>query len=537
MPKKEQIILPDKYYLDYFLYLLGFIQRHYDHVLDVPETLFFKDFHGLSESAQCLFVRLINRRGPFFRFNKINYEEIQDLTMACEELYHGQFLVMNESDDISQLHLFTKAELVGFFPFLDKSDKKSEMLEMLNASDIDTIHQHESILEVKKRETVEFLKLLFFGNHYQQMTEFVIRDIGNIKLRQLDEAKFSPWFHSRADALGVMHVSQLRAMIKELIRASEPIEEFLQEIPWDTWMQYTRTKPQAEKLLLELGAYFEKSNQLEEALHYYAYCTKHPAGERRIRILEKVGRTADAVKLAQQILEQPSNATARTFASDFLNRSGARIDRSMTKRLKEAKAIELERPEKSVEAAVIDYFEAQGWEGIHGENFLWRSLFGLTFWKEVFDEDMGSFHHPLQRQPSDIHDLDFYANRESTLRSRLSNLRTKKAYLKYLTSNYRENEGIANRFVYWHEDLLSLVEKMIHFLPLRGIQRVMLEIAKQAKENSTGFPDLFLWRGDEYQFYEVKSPNDHLSAQQLFWIKFLDQSKIRVEILKVNYIA
>ena len=536
MPKKEQIILPEKYYLGYFLYLLDFIKNRYNHILDVPELLFYSDFDKLSEQAKCLYIRLINRKGPFFRFTKIQYDEIENISMACEELNEASFLDINGSNDPHQLTLFTRKELLDRFPFLHSSQRKIEMLEELTESDLNAIHQEEHILEVKKVEIVEFLKLLFFGNRYQQMTEFVIRDIGNIKLQQLDEDKFTPWFETREDALSTMHISQLKPMIKEAIKADLPLHELLQQIPWERWMKYPRSKVSAEKLLLEIGAHFEKYQCLEEALGYYQYVSIHPSGERKIRILEKLNRPNDALEIAQQLIEKPSNATELTFALDYLNRSGIRIDRSMTQRLKKAKVIDLKRTNQRVETAVLKYFEEKGWNGVHSENFLWRGLFGLTFWQELFDEAFGSFHHPLQRQPSDLHHVNFFSEREHKLKSRLSSIRTKKNYLKYIVSVYQENQGNANRFVHWHDELLPLLEKMIHYLPLKGIKKVLLEIAKQTKENSTGFPDLFIWNEEEYHFYEVKSPNDHLSAQQLFWINFLSTANINAEILKINYI-
>lgn len=536
MPKKEQIILPDKYYLDYFIYLLGFLQKHYDHVLDVPEYLFISEFNNLSEDAKCLYIRLINRKGPFFRLSKISYPEIGELQSAYQELHHNDFIDVNQHDDLRQFQLFTKNELLELFPFFQSSQRKQEMLTELTESDVDILHQQEEILEVKKGEIVDFFKLLFFGNRYQQMTEFVIRDIGNIKLQELDEERFTPWFQTREDALGMMHLSQLKPLVRQILGTDLPLEEFIGEVPWEEWLKYPRSSESAEKLLLEIASHFERSQMLEEAVKYYNYISMPPAGERRIRLYEKLGESENALKTAQSLIQDPANASELTFALDYLNRSGIRIDRSTTKRLKQAEILDLKISEKRVEQAVLEHFIGKGWSGIHGENFMWRGLFGLTFWSELFSEDFGAFHHPLQRQPSDLHDAAFYNEREPLYKSRLKNLKTKKSYWKYIQKVHNENDGFSNRFVYWHEQLLQILEIMIQQLPLKGLKEVMLEIAKQTKENSTGFPDLFLWRENEYHFYEVKSPNDHLSAQQLFWINFLSKANINVEILKINYV-
>lgn len=535
MSKNDPIILPEKYYLDYFNYVLEFVERQYEHVLDRPEYLFYQSFRDLSEQAQCLYLRFSNRRGDYFRLNKISYSEIPNVIDAKEELSSQGFIRINESDDPYQFRLFTKQELVSFYDFLHPAQKKSEILMELSEVDLPVIHETEEIAEVLKNEEVDFIKLLFFGHRGGQMTDFVIRDVGNVKIEKLDETKFKPWFQSREEALSVMHISQLKRMIYEIQEAGLPLEDYLDEMPWDTWLSYPRSAKTAEKLLLKIAYYFEQVAQPEIALTYYSYTNKPPARERKVRLLDKTDQKEAALAIANEILDNPANASELTFATDFLNRKNIRINRSMTKRLKDAPSIEIPRPDTTVEKAVLDYFENEGWEGLHAENFLWRGLFGLVFWNVIFDESHGSFHHPLQRQPSDLNDSIFFESRQQLLENQLAKLRTRKQLVKHISDIHNEKNGIANRFVYWHDSLLPSLEVMVERLPLNGLKKVLLEMSKNMKENSAGFPDLFLWKEDDYQFYEVKSPNDHLSAQQLFWLDFLASAKINVDVLRVNY--
>ena len=60
-------------------------------------------------------------------------------------------------------------------------------------------------------------------------------------------------------------------------------------------------------------------------------------------------------------------------------------------------------------------------------------------------------------------------------------------------------------------------------------------MSKNLKDNSTGFPDLFVWKENAYYLYEIKSPNDHLSSQQLFWLNFMQSLGIRAKIIRVRY--
>ncbi|WP_420315718.1 VRR-NUC domain-containing protein [Ekhidna sp.] len=535
MSKNDPIILPEKYYLDYFNYLLEFVERQYDHILDQPEYLFYQSFRDLSEPAQCLYLRFSNRRGNYFRMSKISYVEIPDVQEAKEELFHHGFITINENDDPTQFRLFTKDELQSYFDFFDRSQKKSDMLLELSETDIPIIHENEEIAEVLKNEEVDFIKLLFFGSRWGRMTDFVIRDVGNVKIEKLDETKFKPWFESREEALSVMHISQLKRMIREIREAELPLEEYLDDIPWETWLSHKQSRKSAEKLLLDLAYYFEQLQRPDIALSYYSLTDKSPSRERRVRILDKMEQRPEAVDLAQNMLDNPANASELTFATDFLNRKGIRINRSMTERLKGAPSITIEKPEQRIESAVLEYFEAKGWDGIHAENFLWRGLFGLVFWNIIFDESHGSFHHPLQRQPSDLNDAQFFESRQELLENQLKHLNTRMKLKKHVENTYENKNGLANRFVYWHESLLPSLDVLISKAPLKGLKKVLMEMSKNMKDNSSGFPDLFIWNDDDYHFYEVKSPNDQLSAQQLFWLDYLSQSKIKVDVLRVNY--
>lgn len=536
MSKNDPIILPEKYYLDYFNYVLEFVERQYDHVLDQPEHLFYQSFRDLSEAAQCLYLRFSNRRGDFFRIKKISYAEIPDVHDAKDELIHQGFIQVNESDDPAQFRLFTKSELTTFYEFLHPSQKKDEILTGLTEVDVPIIHEQEEIAQVLKNEEVDFIKLLFFGHRGGRMTDFVVRDVGNVKIEKVDESKFSPWFQSREEALSVMHISQLKRMIYEIQEANLPLEDYLEEMPWTTWLSYPRSAKSAEKLLLKIAYYFEQIQHPEKALGYYSYTNRSPARERKARLLDKLDRKDEAVDIAKQMLEEAANASELTFATDFLNRKGVRIDRSMTQRLKEAPSISIPTPTNKVEDAVLGYFENEGWEGVHAENYLWRGLFGLVFWHVIFDANHGSFHHPLQRQPSDLNDVIFFETRQSLLEDQLRKFRTKKQLATYIIDIHEEKQGIANRFVTWHESLLPALEVMIQKLPLKGLKAVMIEMSKNMKDNSAGFPDLFIWSDSTYQFYEVKSPNDHLSAQQLFWLDFLRSVKIKSEVLRIKYV-
>ncbi|MEZ4900594.1 MAG: hypothetical protein R2822_01945 [Spirosomataceae bacterium] len=117
IPSREPDVpveLPPKYYLDYFLFLIDFVENLYGGILNEAEQQFIHDFRQLSEDAQCLFVRFSNRRGLFFRVKKLKYNEIADIPAALYELEQCHFieeLTPKHEPYIEEvLQLFTKEE-------------------------------------------------------------------------------------------------------------------------------------------------------------------------------------------------------------------------------------------------------------------------------------------------------------------------------------------------------------------------------------------------------------------------------------------
>ncbi|MEQ8237942.1 MAG: VRR-NUC domain-containing protein [Cyclobacteriaceae bacterium] len=544
MSDKEKIILPPKYYLDYFKEVLAFIEKHSGHLLDIDDHQFYEIFHSLSEDAQCTIIRMANRKGEYFRMDKFEYPEISHQAEAFVELAEAGFSTMDINNDPIIFNQFTKAELDKAFPDKDFRHKYKEevvltLVETSTSEDYHHLLSKYQLVKILIQDHIEFLKLLYFGNTDSMMTEFVIRDVGNIQLENLENHQFSSWFSSRSEALAVFELSKWNTAIKLAFDnyLPEEILQFLAPVNWSSLLQYPAAQKIGNKLMMRIGEYYEKMGFLESAISFFEWAKKHPARERRIRIMDKIGRKEDALDLAAFVTEQPYNAKELTFACDYIAKKGDRILKSTTTKIKSSPSISLvPNPTQKVEAQALAYFAKKGFDGIHSENFIWRNLFGLTFWHELFDNINGTFHHPLQRMPSDLYSEAFYLERKIQLEQRISTFRTRKQYLKHIEKIIKEKSGITNPFIYWHEQMMDYIGLIVERLPFAGLKKIMLEIAKNVKDNSTGFPDLFIWNETEYFFYEIKSPNDHLSAQQLFWINFLEKQKVNAQILRLIYL-
>ena len=543
--------LPDTYYLDYFNFLLEFVQKNYHNILQSEEHQFIKKFNQLSHNGQCTFVRLANRKGPFFRQSKLAYREIDNIHLSIDELHRNEFISFGKEDVVSSfIFLFTKPEIInlseayGWDNFFKRNQRKEDIIfsiiEQVPSNEVfEILFDEDRIIFFESSPIVNFLKLLFFGDQYSDMTQFVMRDLGNIKLENFDNVDFTPNFHTREEVNEYITYIEAYQVFKEARELLTPVKVY-------TWFTDAEIESPTDygsksgklysKIVLKLGKLLEQGGFLLEALEIYRNTDQPPARERQVRLLMRLNEEVEAATIAQRILDNPKTATEALFAKDFLNAGAGRIKRSTTLSLKAANEISIvQDPGISVERQAVQHFRAQGYEAFHTENSLWRFLFGTIFWSETYDTTQNTFHHPLQRLPSDIQDKSFYDKRASAINDKLKKLRSKKIVLQTLDEVYAEKHGIANPYVYWSDNMLLLSKKAVELMPLKGLKEVLKMIAIQVKTNSTGFPDLFVYKNRNYHFYEIKSPTDQLSAQQLFWIDFMHKWNIKADVLKVTW--
>jgi DNA polymerase III subunit epsilon len=86
MPVRVTPILPAYYYHDHFTEMLFFVSETYGPVLTQRHRAFVETFKALAKDAQCLLIRMINRRGRLFCHGAFRYAEIADVRSALEEL-------------------------------------------------------------------------------------------------------------------------------------------------------------------------------------------------------------------------------------------------------------------------------------------------------------------------------------------------------------------------------------------------------------------------------------------------------------------
>ena len=189
-------VLPTFYYQHNFLHLLQRVNNLYRDLLNDAEIQFVDDFLTLSQDAQCLYIRLLCRKGDVFRLDKLNYPEIHSPDLACQELLSAQFFCSVGLTDISDfgennlIKLFSKKELLdrycGIAPeaqrgALNALSREQLVQRLLTQAESESWWQ--SLLSVGVIGVfgeLEFttLRLLYFGNLHQDFSDFVLRDLG-----------------------------------------------------------------------------------------------------------------------------------------------------------------------------------------------------------------------------------------------------------------------------------------------------------------------------------------------------------------------
>jgi len=552
MLENQPTELPPKYYLDYFRFLLAFVQRLYGHILNEPERQFIHHFSNLSEDAQCLFVRFSNRRGVFFRPQKLKYVEIEDIPAGLYELEENGFI---EALDFGHgtyaeeiVELFTKEEWLKMAPPTDlslKPLKKPDLVRyLLFYFDfgllVRQINAAEPVVKVQFEVEVMMMKFLFFGNRHADMTEFVVRDLGKINFERFQDDTYTARFNTRQEAQDKLMVSLMSEVFFEQQEAANPPEDiFNWFMNWQAGIGTLSDAAQLGyvRLVNRVGAFLERQKLPEQALTVYELTNQAPARERRVRLLHRLGLADEARALCVAMAQDAQNADERFFALDFqakLDSGKSRTKKEATQFLHNAQSVVIAAENRyRVEQGVADYFIAQGRHAVHSENYPWRGLFGLVFWDIIYDENVQAIHHPLQRTPSDFYQPGFFTKRESQLRQRLAELDTSAAYEQLIESVFIEKYGIANVLVEWHEVLLELTRLIVQRLKPAQLAEILLEMARNLRQHTRGFADLLVWDDATFELVEIKSPTDHLSAQQLHWIQFMQNIGVQARVLRV----
>lgn len=540
--------LPTGYYLDNFHYLIKFVQTHYADLLNDSETEFCRAFESLNLCEQRLYVRLISRKGPYFRSDKLQYEEIEDIGHAQYQLIERGFVARNHVESSEPwLHLANRPEVLTHFTVENRGSRKADLCnEVAQRYDVGDIQSRLpfDLIEPTHEATLRVFRLLFFGNLHQDLTEFVLRDLGISPYESYVLDASGRYFDQRAVVDAVLEAYQLQDLADAVIEQPDlSLADFAETYLLNLEAKDAQLLRRYSKILNRVARQLERESCETLALKLYQKSHLTPARERTTRLLATIGQPAQALTLCQQITVAPQTEAEFEFAVNF----GARLTRKhclpadgLPGKQEDLYSVEniclAPVAHQRVEATVANWLVENGSVALHVENGLLPGLFGLYFWGIIFAPVRGVFFNPFQRGPMDLFTDQFAQTRRSQIKQRLLELDDRSLVERNIQNTYREKLGTTNHFVMWRTLSPELISLSLDRIAPEQLRLIFSRLLRDLKANRSGFPDLAVFPSTGgYEFVEVKGPGDTLQANQKRWLRFFYDNDIPARVVNVSW--
>jgi len=541
----KQPELPAFYYHQHFLELLNFLSANYAHVLSVRQADLVNEFRALSLPAQRLYVRLANRKGRIFAIPSLRYPEIGSLAGPLEELRQQRW-VGSPGEELYQdvLRFLSKGEIYDRlkmdFGGLNRSLRKRELIDFASrhctAAAFMASVNLERLLVQRRVEWVRFLLFLYFGEIREGLSRFTMRDMGLVRTHAFLDS-YEPRFANHEQALqAYFFASRLRLYQ----RGSERDRQALADSA-DDWPEATLDAAAVyrDRLALAIGCDLEKSGRVEEALAIYRRSDSTDCVERLIRLLLSSGRRDQAREQLECCLDAPRSEAEWMLANDLYQRKfGCKRTSPATDLLRAADTIELDEAcTGSPERAAIQYFQAHGKKAFRAENAVWRSLFGLLFWDELFLSDSALLHSPFDALPASLKHGTFYDHFADAIEEKLGALAESDLTRRRLLHTSTRHFGRSNGVFRWRKSTLEVVFALLEHADHQAIATLLRLMCKNYLQTRDGFPDLLLIDDQGAHFVEIKAEGDQVRRNQLLRLQQLRDAGLRADVIRVRWVV
>lgn len=523
---------PPDYYRSNLLEVCRYVLNTYPQALRDQDVQWLRALLACTQPAQRLLARLVMRKGPLFRLDKLSYREVGNVHAAAAELAHAGLALMNPAVPADQLlALLVKAEVADIS---GTSGRKQDLvLALLSRKPDELIRKHVAErfawLRLTGAATLDRTQLLYFGHTSRDLSAFVMRDLGLTRYEHYEVFTDRGPFNDRRCVDEYLRLTALRDVVHTLDTHPQHASWLrcaaLQERP--EFADHRAIERRRNKLLNTLGRWGERAEQPAFALDCYRHSRRHPARERMVRMLARHQQPQAAEQLLEAIRNAPLCAPEAVFAERFGKRNGGFQPPVTVAALRDPN---MHMTPGAIESEALAYFAEAGAWGVHLENALPLSLAGLAYWGALFAPVPGAFSNPMQNAPNDLYWEDFVAARADIIAECTRALEASPARL---VDTWQAKHGIACALVNWQLLNREVLQQVIAAVPGATLASFVRETIHDLTNARTGFPDLFIVHQDgTYEFVEVKGPNDALQPQQRAWFARLRRLGMPARVLK-----
>lgn len=539
--------LPEDYYLANFHALASFVHQTYQDLLSESEAAWYASICDAPIEAQRLYIRLLTRKGSVFRSSKLQYPEVGCLADACEALA-TRALASCEPPALDVLvSLFTKPELIRLLQLQPlKSLPRPELVNEIHCAPLSNQQHYAATLEradewitVCGHASWTVFKLCFFGNLYQDSTEFVLRDIGAVQYEHYEIDAATRVFQSRRQLEAHLSYFECEALYQTIdIREADQLSWLLTHLP-EPVDNDPHLLRRLNRFQNRIARQFERLNETDLALALYERCSQPPARERRARV-----HLASADISSAQAIVSAMNASP-------LSEAEAQVARRLQRQINKATGVETDatprfRPETTrvglavsadrVERAAAAWF-AQSGRCFYTENRLVNAMLGLFIWDIIFHPVPGVFFNPFQSAPTDFKEPAFLHTRGPLLEERFAELNDPPRVKSRILAHWEEHQGKSNPLVRWRYLSVYLLTVALDRIPAEHWRLLFERVLSDLRENTSGLPDLVLFPDTGgYEFLEIKGPGDVVQLNQRRWMRYFETHAIPYRVVNVHWV-
>jgi DNA polymerase III subunit epsilon len=532
-------VLPVYYYHDHFIEMLSFVSETYGSVLTEQHWAFISNFKKLSKDAQCLLIRMINRRGRIFRHGALRYSEISNAHAALDELRQlGVVRPLAEEDYAAFIICHAKEALIrggkeAGLTDVRNSWSKAKLIECFLANvSFSAAYEHcggGEFVALGDTEPVEFLLYLYFGKTEDDLKNFALRDLGILRTNK--NANPSARFTDESEARACFHYSRLLDRLE--LRSEAVHHAAIASILGGPTCTTDYAIELRSRAAHKTGLYFEKCNEKELAARLYRAGSSAECNERLARLLYASGDREGAEELLRRMIDDPASDDEFMFASDFYARkfNGQRTG-LCTALLRAGSTITVDDVWRgNPETGIAGVMRRKGYKVYHAENRLWNCLFGLLFWDELFES--GQLHSNFDWVPQCLKSKTFTRLFSAEINGKLASVASQSALsliLRTVAAHWRQPNGIFA----WDWIDMEALRALLAGQP-EGVAAMLRLMCEDYRAMRDGFPDLMTEKEGVIGFLEVKAEGDVIRRNQLTRLRQLGNGGITASIARVDF--